>query len=199
MRMTSQAFKVFFWPRVLLQCTVAGDLNIDSCTAHTQHFRAPDQHRSGTEATKSLNSHKKRQVLPITHLFIVFKFLSLCLSTQSLCWTHSCSLVAYPIVKLEQDHINQFLGFMVHSAQMMISLPQKKVEDLAKACQAALLQGTFFVQDLSCRPNVSHNAGSVTGTIVLSKSAEDKNQLLSRSNSFEAMVTLNDSVKEELL
>ena len=49
------------------------------------------------------------------------------------------------------------------------------------------------------RPNVSHNAGSITGTIVLSKSAKDKNQELSRSHSFEAMVTLDDSAKEELL
>ena len=38
-----------------------------------------------------------------------------------------------------------------------------------------------------------------TGTIVLSKSAKDKNQELSCSHSFEAMVTLDNRAKEELL
>ena len=46
---------------------------------------------------------------------------------------------------LSPSHTIQFLGFMVDSALMMISLPQKKVEDIAKACQAALLQGTLSV------------------------------------------------------
>ena len=42
---------------------------------------------------------------------------------------------------LSLSHTIQFLGFMVDSALMMIFLPQEKVEDIAKACQAALLQG----------------------------------------------------------
>ena len=50
---------------------------------------------------------------------------------------------------LSLSHTIQFLGFMVDSALMMIFLPQEKVEDIAKACQAALLQGTLSVRDLS--------------------------------------------------
>ena len=49
--------------------TVAGDLNADSRTAHTQDFRTADiQHRPTTEATKPVNSLNKRQVLPISKL-----------------------------------------------------------------------------------------------------------------------------------
>ena len=46
---------------------------------------------------------------------------------------------------LSPSHTIQFLGFMLDSALMMICLPQKKVKDIAKACQAALLQGTLSV------------------------------------------------------
>ena len=50
---------------------------------------------------------------------------------------------------LSPSHTIQFLGFIVDSALMVISLPQKKVVDITKACQAALLQGTLSVRDLS--------------------------------------------------
>ena len=54
---------------------------------------------------------------------------------------------------LSPSHTIQFLGFIVDSALMVIS-----VADITKAD----------------RPNVSHNAGSITGNIVLSKSAKDE-------------------------
>ena len=54
---------------------------------------------------------------------------------------------------LSLNHTIQFLGCIVDSALMVIS-----VADITKAD----------------RPNVSHNAGSITGNIVLSKSAKDK-------------------------
>ena len=57
---------------------MAGDLNADSHTAHTDSsdFRASDTHRSATEATKSLNPLNKRQVLSINSPSSSFKILT---------------------------------------------------------------------------------------------------------------------------
>ena len=52
MRMISQTFEVF-WPRVLLQCTAAGDLKAVSRTAHTTDFRAPDTTQVGHRSHKA--------------------------------------------------------------------------------------------------------------------------------------------------
>ena len=102
---------------------------------------------------------------------------------------------------LSPSHTIQFLGFMVDSALMMISLPQKKVEDIAKACQAALLQGTLSVRDLSrLIGQMSATMRAVLPAPLCYRNLQRiKNQSLSRSHSFEAIVTLDDSAKEELL
>ena len=50
--MISQTFEVF-WPRALLQCTAAGDLNAVSRTAHTPDFRAPDTTQVGHRSHKA--------------------------------------------------------------------------------------------------------------------------------------------------
>ena len=95
----------------------------------------------------------------------------------------------------------QFLGFIVDSALMVISLPQKKVVDMTKACQAALLQGTLSVRDLSrLIGQMSATMRAVLPAPLCYRNLQRiKNQELSRSHSFEAMVTLDDSAKEELL
>ena len=102
---------------------------------------------------------------------------------------------------LSPSHTIQFLGFIVDSALMVISLPQKKVVDITKACQAALLQGTLSVRDLSrLIGQMSATMRAVLpGPLCYRKLQRIKNQELSRSHSFESMVTLDDSAKEELL
>ena len=102
---------------------------------------------------------------------------------------------------LSPSHTIQFLGFIVDSALMMISLPQKKVEDIANTCQAALLQGTLSVQDLSrLIGQMSATMRAVLPAPLCYQNLQRiKNLSLSCSHSFEAMVTLDDSAKEELL
>ena len=102
---------------------------------------------------------------------------------------------------LSPSHTIQFLGFIVDSALMVISLPQKKVVDITKACQAALLQGTLSVRDLSrLIGQMSATMRAVLPAPLCYRNLQRiKNQELSRSHSFEAMVTLDDSAKEELL
>ena len=102
---------------------------------------------------------------------------------------------------LSLSHTIQFLGFIVDSALMMIALPQKKVEDVAKACQAALLQGTLSVRDLSrLIGQMSATMWAVLPAPLCYRNLQRiKNQSLSRSHSFEAIVTLDNSAKEELL
>ena len=102
---------------------------------------------------------------------------------------------------LSPSHTIQFLGFIVDSALMVISLPQKKVVDITKACQAALLQGTLSVRDLSrLIGQMSATMRAVLLAPLCYRNLQRiKNQELSRSHSFEAMVTLDDSAKEELL
>jgi len=43
----------------------------------------------------------------------------------------------------------QFLGFVVNSRAMTMSLPEEKVKNMEKACQTILKQGTVMVRELS--------------------------------------------------
>ena len=70
---------------------------------------------------------------------------------------------------LSPSHTIQFLGFIVDSALMVIGRYNQSLPSSTAARNS--LSSRPIEAD---RPNVSHNAGSITGTFVLSKSAKDK-------------------------
>ena len=108
MRMTSQTFEVF-WPRALLQCTAAGNLNADSHIAHTQDFRAPDTTQVGHRSHKASQLPQQKASSPSNS------------SSSSSCsiqisefkpplnsWARLTSTHRSPpllLVELEQDHV----------------------------------------------------------------------------------------------
>lgn len=59
-----------------------------------------------------------------------------------------------------------YLGFMIDSRKMMISLRQEEVEQIVEDCDWALQQTTVSVRDLD-RMDDSHQAGSIACTSTL--------------------------------
>ena len=108
MRMTSQTFEVF-WPRVLLQCTAAGDLNADGRTAHTQDFRAPDTIQVGHRNHKASHLPQQKANSPSNSPsrsscgIQISEFKPPLNSWARLTSTHRSPPLL--LVKLEQDHV----------------------------------------------------------------------------------------------
>ena len=102
---------------------------------------------------------------------------------------------------LEPKQVMVYLGFLIDSQNMRISLPQEKVQQINQDCEWALRQETLSVRDLS------RLIGRMTATMqavlpapLCYRSLQRlKNKTFSQTQSYMTRVTLDHCAKEELL
>ena len=93
-----------------------------------------------------------------------------------------------------------FLGFMIDSVLMTMSLPKEKVKNIARSCQAVLKQETVTVRDLSrvLGRMTAASQAVLPAPLCYRNLQRVRNLAYARAQSYEAVVALDTPAKEEL-
>ena len=94
----------------------------------------------------------------------------------------------------------QFLGFVVNSVTMTMSLPEEKIKSIARACQTILKQETVTVRELSrVLGKMTAASQAVLPALLCYRNLQRvKNLAYARTQSYEAVVPLDTLAQEEL-
>ena len=94
----------------------------------------------------------------------------------------------------------QFLGFVVNSVTMTMSLPEEKIKSIARACQTILKQETVTVRELSrvLGKMTAASQAVLPAPLCYCNLQRVKNLAYARTQSYEAVVPLDTLAQEEL-